>query len=79
MVDKEFEAIIELKIQDLVSLIMEVDKVDFQAAIQYLYDSKLYTALLDESTKLWHLSVEKMLEILHAEKTTNKLIYPDFV
>jgi hypothetical protein len=44
-----------------------------------LYESKLYEKLADEKTKLWHLSSEKLLEILLLEKRTGELIYPDYV
>ncbi len=79
MIQNEFDTYVELKVQDLVSLIIEYEKLEFVDALQYLYESKLYIALLDESTKIWHLSNEKLFEMLKIEKQTNKLIYPDFV
>lgn len=79
MMNKEFELIVILKIQDLVALIMETNKVELVEALEYLYQSKLYTAMIDESTKLWHLSTEKLFEMLLIEKETFELIYPDFV
>lgn len=79
MIQNEFDTYVELKVQDLVSLIIEYEKLEFVDALQYLYESKLYMALLDESTKIWHLSNEKLFEMLKIEKQTNKLIYPDFV
>jgi hypothetical protein len=75
----EFEAIIPLKVQDLVSLIIDVKKFDFEEATLYIYDSKLYDALSVEETKLWHLSSEKLFDMLETEKCKNELIYPDFV
>jgi hypothetical protein len=79
MVDIEFESIVELKVQDLVSLIIECKSLAFEDALQYLYESKLYAALTDEGTKLWHLSTEKLFDMLKTEEETGKLIYPDFV
>lgn len=75
----EFEAIIPFKIQDIVSLIVDNKKLSFHNAVQYLYDSKLYDALSVEETKLWHLSSNKLLEMLVEEKQTGKFTYPDFV
>jgi len=79
MLQNEFDTYVELKVEDLVSLIIENEHFDFVNALQYLYESKLYRALLDESTKIWHLSNEKLFEMLKIEKQTNELIFPDFV
>lgn len=75
----KFDAILPLKIQDLISLIMKSKNLDFEDALNYLYQSELYTVLSDEETKLWHLSSEKLFEILEIEKKTKKIIFPDFV
>lgn len=76
---KEFESILTVKIQDLLSLIIDTRKLSFDEALVFLYKSKLYEALSDEETKLWHLSSQLLLEMLETEKQTNELIYPDFV
>jgi hypothetical protein len=75
----EFDSILPFKIQDLVSLIIEIKNINFEEAVQFLYESKLYEALSDEQTKLWHLSSEKLLDMLLIEETTGTLIFPDFV
>ena len=77
--ETEFDSFIELKVQDLVSLIIEIEKLEFVDALQYLYESKLYLALIDETTKIWHLSTEKLFEMLKNEKTKNELEFPDYV
>lgn len=75
----KFDAILPLKIKDLISLIMETKNLDFEDALNYLYQSELYTLLSDEETKLWHLSSEKLFDILEIEKKTKKIVFPDFV
>lgn len=79
MIENEFDTFVELKVQCLVSLLIEHENLVFEDALQFLYESKLYNALLDESTKIWHLSNEKLFEMLLNEKQTNELTYPDFV
>lgn len=79
MDNKEFEPILELKISDIMALIIDRERLNFEEALLYLYESKLYAWLIDESTKLWHLSASKLFEMLHNEKQTNKLIFPDYV
>ncbi len=79
MFETEFDTFVELKIQGLVSLIIEHEHLVFEDALQFLYESKLYDALLEEHSKIWHLSNEKLFEMLLNEKQTNELTYPDFV
>jgi len=79
MEESIFESIMPLKVEDLISLIVEKQQFEFDVAIQYLYNSKLYDALSIEETKLWHLSSEKLFDMLLTEKDTGELVYPDFV
>ena len=75
----EFESFVELKIRDMIALVMERKAIDFEAALYYLYKSSLYRLLLNENTKLWHLSNEKLFSILVDEKENKQLILPDHV
>ena len=75
----EFESILELKVQVLISMIMESENKAFLDALEYLYESELYAALANESTKLCHLSTEKLYDMYKTEKQGNKLEFPDFV
>jgi hypothetical protein len=76
---KEFEIFIAIKINDLVGLVIERKSLEFEEALDYLYNSGLYTFLLDESSKLWHLSSEKLFAMLDDEKENKQLIFPDYV
>lgn len=75
----EFEPFIELKIHDLVVLVIDRERISFDKALLYIYESQLYKLLTDESTKLWHLSTEKLLDMLIGEKENKQLIFPDYV
>ena len=79
MEDKQFALIVELKIADIISIIMATKSLDFEDALQYLYTSELYKVLTIEDTKLWHLSVTKLFVMLENEKVMHVLSYPDFV
>jgi len=79
MTNINYASIIPYKICDITSLIIENKKIIFEDAINYLYQSKLYELLSDEKTKLWHLSPNKLLELLENEKQCNSLDFPDFV
>jgi hypothetical protein len=75
----EFDALVELKITDLIDQIMDRKDLDFEEAIAYLYSSALYRLLVDEDSKLWHLSDEKLFGMLIDEKENKKLTLPDYV
>lgn len=79
MYKTEFEAILLLKIEDFISFLIENKGMSFDKAVQCLYQSKVYEALSDEETKLWHLSTPALYEMLEIEKKEGKIIYPDFV
>lgn len=79
MNDLQFNAILEIKIESLVTLIMEQQGLSFEDALSFLYTSKLFEKLAVEELKLWHLSNLKLFEILNQEHKTGQLVLPDFV
>ncbi len=79
MENPDYRSIIPYKIQNLVSLIIDHKKLKFYEAINYLYESKLYEILSEEETKIWHLSPDKLFELLENEKQKNIFDFPDFV
>lgn len=48
-----------------------------EAAAILLYNSRLYSLLEDEETKLWHLSYPILYDMLEEELTTGKIIFPE--
>lgn len=78
MENKEFNTFIKIKIQALVDRIMERKSLLFEDAINYLYNSRTYKMLLNENSKIWHYSTEKLFEILENEYKNNKLTFPDY-
>ncbi len=74
-----FKSILPFKIQDLISIIKDRKHLNFTEALHYLYESKLYNAFSIEDTKLWHLSSEKLFDMLENEKLTKEIIFPDYV
>jgi hypothetical protein len=79
MDNQVFESIFPFKVEDLVSLIIEKKQFSFDEALDYLYSSKLYGALQFEETKLWHLSTEKLYDMLVNDDFTDTVDYPDFI
>jgi hypothetical protein len=79
MTKPEFNALLPFKVEDLVSYIIENEKLTFNDAVDKLYQSELNNCLSSEETKLWHLSTAKLYEMLEEEKITGHFKYPDFV
>lgn len=79
MHNNEFESIVELKIRDIVALVINQNQLVFEDAIHFVYESKLFHVLTNEDTKLWHLSALKLYEMLVDEKENKQLKLPDYV
>lgn len=76
---EQFNALLPIIIQDLVSLLMEKQKLGFEEALSTLYDSELFEKLSNEEIKFWHLSTEKLYEMWEYEQKTGKTMNVDFV
>ncbi len=74
-----YSSLIPYKVKGILQLLMQQEQKSFLNSLDYLYGSELYNALSDEGSKLWHLSPEKLFDMLKEEKRNNKLVYPDFV
>jgi hypothetical protein len=76
VVDAEYKATLQMLVPMVIQVIIENRKVSAIEAVKLLYMSKLYCVLERESAKLWHLSPLALYELLEAELTTGKLIFP---
>lgn len=56
MADKKFEATLTLLVPQVINLICENYPLDEMAASREFYESKVYSLLEQEETKLWHFS-----------------------
>ncbi|NDV82068.1 hypothetical protein [Bacteroides sp. 51] len=76
---KKFEAILPLKVQSVVKLMIERKGFSFRESLRYLYTSKLYHMLEREETKVWHYSPMLLLELVEKEKDQGIFELPDYV
>jgi len=74
----KFSAIFPVTIGGLVNKIIEETQLGDEEVFDKLYNSKLYTELENEKTKLWTYSAEMLYEIYKKEADTGKLELPDF-
>jgi hypothetical protein len=77
MSDQEFKATIEILAPRLVQLIAERRRVSEDEALTVLYESMLYEKLDNERTKLWHLSVPMLYDLLEEEARTGSITFPE--
>lgn len=77
MSEQEKKALIELIVPRLIKIIVSEQNVSEEEAFTILYSSKLYNQLDNEKTKLWHLSVITLYEMLCEEQRTGKISYPE--
>lgn len=74
---KKFEAMLTLLVPKVVHLIVENNSIDEVAATKAFYDSKVYSILEDEETKLWHLSPLTLYNMFDEEEKTGVVTFPE--
>jgi len=77
MSDKQFAAILELLVPQILRQIQDREEMTSQEAATLLYDSELYAMLEQEDSKLWHLSAPMLYDLLEEELTTGHITYPE--
>ena len=75
---EQFEALLPLIITTLMKKIIERKKLSQDEAFSQLYNSRLYNALDDEETKVWHYSTEMLFSLFEEEMTTGNLEFPEY-
>ena len=74
----KFEALLPFIVSALLQKIMEREKIPQDEAFSQLYGSKLYCALDNEKTKVWHYSSEKLFQLFKDEMAAGKLELPEY-
>lgn len=74
---KEFQAVLQIIVSRLVQLIAKKMNLSDEDALNLLYSSKLYEKLEHEETKVWHLSVPTLYDLLIEERESGKIIFPE--
>ncbi len=73
----QFTATLQLIVPQVIASISKEYGFEATDAMRMLYNSKVYSDLERESSKLWHLSPLALAELWHSEYTTGKIIYPE--
>ena len=73
MADKKFEAILTLLVPQIINLVCEME------ASREFYESKVYSLLEQEDTKLWHFSPLTLFNMYDEEKRTGDFQIPEDV
>lgn len=66
-----------LIVPEVIQLIIENCHYDEITASKEFYESKTYSLLEEEETKLWHLSPLTLFNMFDEEKKTGKIIFPE--
>ena len=77
MEQKKFEAMLVLIVPQVVSLIVEMHKIDEVTASKKFYESKVYSLLEEEDTKMWHLSPLTLFHMYDEELLTGSITFPE--
>lgn len=77
MEKKKFEAMLVLLVPQVIHLITENYSYDEVTASKEFYESRVYSLLEEEDTKLWHLSALTLFNMFDEEKRTGTFIFPE--
>ena len=79
MEEQKFEAMLMLLVPQVIYLITENYLYDEVTASKEFYDSKVYSFLEQEDTKLWHLSALTLFDMFDEEQKTGTFTFPEEV
>lgn len=79
MEKKKFEAMLMLLVPQIIQLITENYSYDEVTAAKEFYNSRVYSILEQEDTKLWHLSALTLFHMFDEEKQTGTITFPEEV
>lgn len=77
MADKKFEAILTLLVPQIIELVCENYPLNEITAAREFYESKVYSLLEQEDTKLWHFSPLTLFNMFDEEKRTGDFQMPE--
>ncbi len=77
MEQKKFEAMLILIVPQVTGLIVKNCGMDEVSAAKAFYDSRVYSLLEQEDTKLWHLSPLTLFHMFDEERKPGTITFPE--
>ena len=77
MEQKKFEVMLVLIVPKIIDLIVQNDALDEVTASKEFYESRVYSLLEEEETKLWQLSPLTLFNMYDEEKRTDNITFPE--
>lgn len=77
MEQKKFEAMRMLIVPKIIDLVVQNHALDEVTASKKFYESKVYSLLEDEETKLWQLSPLTLFNMYDEEEKTGNITFPE--
>lgn len=77
MEQKKFEAMLVLIVPMVIDIITQEYRLDEVTAAKAFYESKVYSLLEQEDTKLWQLSPLTLFNMYDEERKTGSITFPE--
>ena len=77
MEQKKFEAMLVLIVPMVIGIITQEYRLDEVTATKAFYESKVYSLLEQEDTKLWQLSPLTLFNMYDEERKTGSITFPE--
>lgn len=76
--DQKFNSILSISlVPQIINLIIEKECLDDLTALSLFYQSKVYSLLSNEETKMWHYSPMTVYMMWKHEKETGMIVFPE--
>ena len=77
MNENKLSGLLVILVPQVIKEIVENENISENTATENFYNSKVYSVLENEETKLWHLSPKALYELYKQEKQTGKIDFPE--
>lgn len=74
---KKYEAMLVLIVPQVIGLIVKNDGLNEVTAARLFYESRVYSLLEQEDTKLWNLSPLTLFNMYDEERKTGNITFPE--
>ena len=77
MSDNKLSGLLVILVPQVIKEIVENENISENTATENFYNSKVYSVLENEETKLWHLSPKALYELYKQEVKMGKIDFPE--
>lgn len=79
MISNAFDVLITSVVPHIINAIIDISGRDELVIIDEFFQSKVYNALVNEESELWHFGIRALAQLFEEERLTGNFTYPEVV